>query len=59
KLLAKEPERPLDLKNDWDRISRLAQVEKQEQVYNRWVEDLKKNVYIEVYSDSTEDIQGE
>ncbi|MFH0883099.1 MAG: peptidylprolyl isomerase, partial [bacterium] len=46
KLLAKEPERPLDLKNDWDRISRLAQVEKQEQVYNRWVEDLKKNVYI-------------
>ena len=58
KLLEKDPERPLNLHDDWDRISRLAQTEKQEQVYNRWLDELKKNVYIEVYDDST-DTSGE
>ncbi len=58
KLLAKEPERPVDLKRDWDRISQLALVEKQEKVYNRWVDELKKNVYIDVYSDTTGVPQG-
>lgn len=51
KLTDHEAARPMDLQLDWDRISRLAKLEKQEKVYNQWVESLRKDVYIEMYNE--------
>lgn len=49
KLTGYEPSREMDLQSDWDRISKMAKLEKQEDVYNRWVESLRKDIYIEMY----------
>jgi len=51
KLQEIEEPRPIDIKQDWDAISRLAQTEKQDKIYREWVEELKKEVYIELYTD--------
>jgi parvulin-like peptidyl-prolyl isomerase len=51
KLTDYQAPRPMDLKKDWDRISRLARVEKQEIEFARWMEDLRQDVYIEVFNE--------
>ncbi len=41
-------ERTMSLLKDWDRLRRMALMEKQDQVFREWVDSLREDVYIEV-----------
>ncbi len=45
---AREEARPLDLKKDYDRISRMALDHKMQQQFKKWIEELRQNIYVEI-----------
>ena len=49
KVIDREDSRLPDLQKDWDRISRFALMEKQDRIYKEWVEEKRKDVYIEEF----------
>ncbi len=50
-LSGREEEREFDLQRDWERISRMALVDKQEVIYREWVEEIRDQVFIEILSE--------
>lgn len=48
KLNDRTEERPIELLGDWERLSSMAQMEKQDKVYKEWLEKAKKDVYIRI-----------
>jgi peptidyl-prolyl cis-trans isomerase SurA len=49
-LLLKSKTQPhkLTLENDFDRIRKFAQISKENKAYDAWIEELKKNIYVDV-----------
>lgn len=50
KVIARKDPRPPSLKEDWDRLSRMALMEKQDRMYQEWIEEKRKDVYIEEFT---------
>ena len=48
KLEGKKPAREFSLKEDWDQIKEWALNAKRQRVLNQWIDELKKDIYIEV-----------
>ncbi len=48
KVVERSEERPMSLQKDWNRISRMALMEKQDIVFREWVDTLRERVYVEV-----------
>lgn len=48
RLNKREPAHRLDLQTDYSRIERLAIDRKQEELFNQWINDLKKEVYVRI-----------
>ncbi len=51
KLEGKKTARKFSLKGDWDQIREWALNAKRQKVLNQWIDELKKNIYIEVKKD--------
>ena len=51
RLVKHEQQRPLDLDNDWERISQMALRQKQDQYYANWLDEQREDVYIRVLVD--------
>lgn len=51
KVLDRQAPRPPDLQKDWDRLSRLALMQKQDKVYQEWIAEKRNDVYIEEFTD--------
>jgi peptidyl-prolyl cis-trans isomerase SurA len=47
---SRQAERPLDLKTDWDRIEMMALEQKRQREFQKWIAELKQDVYIEIKS---------
>ena len=50
KVIDREQPRVPSLEQDWDRMSRMALMEKQDKLYQEWIEEKRKDVYIEEFT---------
>ncbi|MCB2198379.1 peptidylprolyl isomerase [bacterium] len=50
KVIDREKPRAPGLKEDWDRLSRMALMEKQDRMYQEWITEKRKDVYIEEFT---------
>ena len=50
KLNSKQEPRPISLQKDWERIEAFALNMKRQRDFQRWVEEIKKDVYVEIKS---------
>ncbi|MDZ7376515.1 MAG: peptidylprolyl isomerase [candidate division KSB1 bacterium] len=48
KLNSKQEPRPIDLRTDWERIEAFALNIKRQKQFQKWLEEIKKDVYVEV-----------
>jgi len=46
-LIDRQKPREINLEHDWDKVSQMALSQKQEKVYEEWVADLEKDVFID------------
>ncbi|MDZ7332945.1 MAG: peptidylprolyl isomerase [candidate division KSB1 bacterium] len=51
KLNSKQEPRPIDLRTDWERIEAFALNIKRQKQFQKWLEEIKKDVYVEVKLD--------
>lgn len=49
KVVDREASRYPDLQKDWERISRLATMEKQDKIYKEWIAEKRKDVFVEEF----------
>lgn len=48
RLNSRQEARPFDLKTDWDRIEMVALEQKRQREFKKWINELKREIYIEV-----------
>jgi peptidyl-prolyl cis-trans isomerase SurA len=48
KVIDRTKERPLTLENDWEAIAQITLNQKKEKVYRQWVDELIKDVYVDI-----------
>ncbi len=48
KLIKKIPEHKANLKDDYDEIKKITELKKKEQLFTKWMEEIKKNIYWEI-----------
>jgi peptidyl-prolyl cis-trans isomerase SurA len=54
KVIDRQQPRELDLKQDWERVKKMALEHKKQQVFKEWLSEIKQDVYIEIKDPITE-----